>query len=109
MNWKEAAIGTALVGLCSTAIYLLIEREEPVPTPVKSEESDESREILSGVSEERARIADENYERWRKENIVTMADKMWDYQMESYDRWESGLNPGGRYRWTSALYPPSLM
>ena len=109
MSWKDIGVGTCLVGVCSVTIYLLLQRQNNPISPVRPRQSDESAEILSGVESERARIADENYQRWRKENIVTMADKMWDYQMEAYGRWEDGLNPDGRYRWTGALYPPSLM
>jgi len=62
--------------------------------------------VQGEIDLERQRVNEAYWNRWRKENIVTMADKMWDYQMDRYDLWEEGKID--RFRWNNAIMPPSI-
>ncbi len=62
--------------------------------------------VQGEIDLERQRVNEAYWNRWRKDNIVTMTDKMWDYQMDRYDLWEEGKID--RFRWNNAMMPPSI-
>ena len=81
-----------------------IESLTEAPTPAETMKKDI--DLQESISDERKRVADDYWTKWNKENIVTMSDKMWDYQMDRYDLYQQGKIT--RYRWDNAVYPPSL-
>ncbi len=81
---------------------------EPEPVAELPENPDNSfaQSVQGEIDLERQRVNEDYWNRWGKENIVTMADKMWDYQMDRYDLWEEGKID--RFRWNNAMMPPSM-
>lgn len=80
--------------------------EAPPPSETTKKDIDLQESISDEISAERKRVADDYWTKWNRENIITMSDKMWDYQMDRYDLYQQGKIT--RYRWNDAVYPPSL-
>ena len=105
----RSAVGVGILGVGGLyLLYRLIPRNiEPLSeSHPPSETKEKDLDLQKSISDERKRVADDYWTRWNKENIVTMADKMWDYQMDRYDLYQEGKIT--RYRWDNAVYPPSL-
>jgi len=105
----RSALGVGILGVGGLyLLYRLIPKNiEPLPEAHSpSETKKKDIDLQKSISDERKRVADDYWTRWNKENIVTMADKMWDYQMDRYDLYQEGKIT--RYRWNDAVYPPSL-
>ena len=98
--------GGILLGLWLAKSRSQEPQAEPVAelpdNPVKSF----ARHVQGEMDLERQRVNEAYWNRWRKDNITTMSDKMWDYQMDRYEMWEDGEI--SRFRWNNALMPPSI-
>ena len=100
--------GAVVIGIALYAINRISAQDiEELPAELPpSEQTAFAKSISDEVELERERVSQDYWNRWGKENIVTMADKMWDYQMDRYDLWEEGKID--RFRWNNAMMPPSI-
>ncbi len=96
--------GIAVIGL--TTLYFVNRSKEPVAELPENPDNSFAQSVQGEIDLERQRVNEDYWNRWGKENIVTMADKMWDYQMDRYDLWEEGKID--RFRWNNAMMPPSM-
>ena len=79
--------------------------QEPVELPNNPDDS-LAKEIRQESFLEHQKANEAYWNRWRAKNIVTMSDKMWDYQMERYQMYEDGHLD--TYRWNNPIMPPSI-
>ena len=84
----------------------VLSSEEIVAELPENPDNSFAQSVQGEIDLERQRVNEAYWNRWRKDNIVTMADKMWDYQMDRYDLWEEGKID--RFRWNNAVMPPSI-
>jgi hypothetical protein len=106
MKWLLFGGGIVLAGL--TTLYF-VNRSQPQESVAELPENPDNsfaQSVQGEIDLERQRVNEDYWNRWGKENIVTMADKMWDYQMDRYDLWEEGKID--RFRWNNAMMPPSI-
>ena len=100
-------MGILTVGGLYLLYHLTPRNIEPLTeAPTPSETTKKDIDLQESISDERKRVADDYWTKWNRENIITMSDKMWDYQMDRYDLYQQGKIT--RYKWNDAVYPPSL-
>ncbi len=105
MRWLWLS-GGILLGLWLAKSRIQEPQEEPVAELPDNPDKSFARHVQGEMDLERQRVNEGYWNRWRKDNIVTMADKMWDYQMDRYEMWEDGEI--SRFRWNNAMMPPSV-
>ena len=98
--------GIALIGLTTLYIVNRSAPEEIVAELPENPDKSFAQSVQGEIDLERQRVNEAYWNRWRKDNIVTMADKMWDYQMDRYQMYEDGEI--SRFRWNNAVMPPSI-
>tara|TARA_Y100000996_G_C22429755_1_gene605125 strand:+ start:246 stop:557 length:312 start_codon:yes stop_codon:yes gene_type:complete len=81
-------------------------RSEPVAVLPENPDNSLAKEIRQESFLEHQKANEAYWNRWRAKNIVTMSDKMWDYQMERYQMYEDGHLD--TYRWNNPIMPPSI-
>ena len=106
MKWWLVGGGVALASL--TTLYLVQRSQTQEPVEELPDNSDENftQQVQEESFLERQKANEAYWNRWRAKNITTMADKMWDYQMERYQMYEDGELP--TYRWNNPVMPPSI-
>ena len=102
MRWLWLG-GGILIGIWYATRF---QPEEIVAELPENPDNSFAQSVQGEIDLERQRVNEAYWNRWRKDNIVTMADKMWDYQMDRYDLWEEGKID--RFRWNNAMMPPSI-
>ena len=105
MRWLWLG-GGILLGLWLAKSRSQEPQAEPVAELPENPDNSFAQSVQGEIDLERQRINEAYWNRWRKDNIVTMADKMWDYQMDRYEMWEDGEI--SRFRWNNAIMPPSI-
>lgn len=105
MRWLWLS-GGILLGLWFAKSRIQEPQEKPVAELPDNPDKSFARHVQGEMDLERQRVNEGYWNRWRKDNIVTMADKMWDYQMDRYEMWEDGEI--SRFRWNNAMMPPSV-
>ena len=105
MRWLWLG-GGILLGLWLAKSRIQEPQEEPVAELPDNPDKSFARHVQGEMDLERQRVNEGYWNRWRKDNIVTMSDKMWDYQMDRYEMWEDGEI--SRFRWNNAMMPPSV-
>ena len=102
MRWLSLG-GGILIGL-----WLARSRSQPKAVAELPENPDNSfaQQVREDSFLERQKANEAYWNRWKAKNIVTMADKIWDYQMDRYEMYEDGEI--SRYRWNNAILPPSI-
>ncbi len=98
--------GGILLGLWLAKSRSQEPQAEPVAELPDNPDKSFARHVQGEMDLERQRVNEAYWNRWRKDNITTMSDKMWDYQMDRYEMWEDGEI--SRFRWNNALMPPSI-
>jgi|TARA_R110001599_G_scaffold280697_1_gene481917 hypothetical protein len=101
----------ALVGV-STVLYVHHKVSTPKEESLPQENTQElapaqtpfAKSVRDSISIERNKVNADYWGRWKRENIVTMDDKMYDYQMKRYKMWEDGEI--SRFRWNNAVLAP---
>ena len=106
MKWLLFGAGVVLAGLTTIYIVNRFQPQEIVAELPENPDNSFARSVQGEIDLERQRVNEDYWNRWGKENIVTMADKMWNYQMDRYDLWEEGKID--RFRWNNAMMPPSI-
>ena len=105
MRWLFLG-GGILIGLWVAKGRYEGSQDEPVAELPDNPDNSFARHVQEESFLERQKTNEAYWNRWRKDNIVTMADKMWDYQMDRYQMYEDGEI--SRFRWNNAVMPPSI-
>jgi|TARA_R110000824_G_scaffold10078_2_gene44740 hypothetical protein len=104
MRWLWFA-GGIMLGLWVAKGRYQASQDEPVPELPDNPDKTFARRVQGEAFLENQKFNEDYWNRWKAKNIVTMSDKMWDYQMDRYKLYEDGKI--SNFAWANPVMPPS--